>query len=92
MFIEIATAVTTGILTAAGILAAGFYIKDNWDIWFGEPKIKNVGGKQLKVWNTPYDPTSPLVKKFQYLAGIADRDGNLLGKKYDYNYRYARWY
>lgn len=71
MFINIteAVSVATGIVAGAGVIGLIVYISENYSGWFEKPK--------KDPYALPYDVNSPLVKRFQYLAGITDKHGSM---------------
>lgn len=58
--------IAAGILIAAGLISIFFWIKEKWDKYWRD--------KELKSSNLPYDPNSPMVTRFQTLAGIRGRN------------------
>ena len=81
MFIEIAGAVAVGILVATAVIVGIYHIIDNWPLWSKKPE-KNIS-------DLPYDPNSPIIKRFQYLAGITESyNGNLRSHRNRFKLRY----
>jgi len=82
MNIEIVTSVAVGVLSAAAVIGGFFYVADNWYSWFHKPK-------KINRANLPYDLDSPLVKRFQFLAGITESyGGDLKSYRSRFNLRY----